>query len=133
MTEKDYSLNLATAKRLVRKFGRSIELRKLASASPSPAEPWLGVADPVASGTSVTLFAVPVPPSSASSLGFSASQQDLMKNLSQIFIAEVGETDPENLNEYHTVFDGGTEYKIEFVEKLKPANLTLLYFIGVAR
>ena len=130
---KDYSKNLATAKRLVRNFGRSVTLRKLDATSTDGAKPWLGATDPASTASTTTLFAVAVPPSSATALGLSAKQSDLMKTVEQILICEPGETDPENIETYNTVLDGGVEYKIAFIEKLKPAEVTLLYFIGVAR
>jgi hypothetical protein len=130
---KDYAVNLATAKRLVRKNGRQVTLCKLDAVSADAQKPWLGAADPAATASTTSLYAVAVPPSSAIALGLSAKQADLMKSVEQILICEPGETDPENIETYNTVLDNSVEYKITFVEKLKPATLTLLYFIGVSR
>lgn len=130
---KDYATNLATAKRLITKFGRQVTLRKLDATSTNPSEPWLGAADPAATATTVTVYAAAAPPSSLSALGFRAEQNDLLKSVSEILIAEPGEVDPEKLETYNTILDNGSEYKILFIEKLRPASLTLLYFIGVAR
>lgn len=130
---KDYAPSLATAKRLIRKYGRSITLVKLAGESPDASKPWRGATDPRGAGaTTTTLSAVGVPTGNVSYLGFRASQEDLLKDVEQVFVAEPGEDDPEGLTDYHLVRDGD-DYQIKFIERLRPAELTLLYFIGVAR
>lgn len=130
---KDYTPNLETVKRLINKFGREIILRKLDGFSQYPDEPWLGAADPVSSADTISLYGVAVPPSSLAKLGFDATTNDFIKDLKEILIVEPGENDPENIELYNTVLDGTSEYKIMFIEKLRPATLTLLYFIGLAR
>jgi hypothetical protein len=131
---KDYAPTLATAKRLVRQFGRQVTLRKLDNTSSNPSKPWLGATNPATTATLASVYAVAVPPIPGSELGFSAIPDDLLKSIEQMFIVEVGETTPEALDTYTTLFDSDSkEYRIIYVEKLKPANLTLLYFIGVAR
>lgn len=131
---KDYSGNLATAKRLVRKFGRQVTLLQLDGAPADPSKPWEGSSDP--RGTPVaqaSTYAVAVSPGSTKELGLGIELPELTADVEQVLIAEPGEDDPENLENYHVVVDGGEQYKVAFVEKLKPANLTLLYFIGVSK
>lgn len=131
---KDYTGNVATAKRLIKNFGRQVTLRKLSNTASDANKPWLGATDPVVSGTSITVYGVAVPPSSATLLGFSAIPDDLLKTVSQIFILEVGESDPEALDDYTTLVDTDTkEYGILYVEKLRPGETTILYFMGVSR
>lgn len=128
---KDYSTNLATAKRLVQKFGRQVTLVKLDASTPDVDKPWLQQEDPTATpAASTEVYVAAVPPSSAVALGLSTSQADLLKSVEQIFIAEPGDAP---LEQHHVLVDGGVEYKIKFLEKLRPAETTLLYFIGVGR
>jgi len=72
-----------------------------------------------------------VPISSASSLGIRAEAVELYKDTQSVFISEPGEDTPEDFDQYQIVTDGSQEFKITFIEKLKPADLTLLYYIGV--
>ena len=130
---KDYSKTLATAKRIVRDKGRQITLVKFSPTPPSPSQPWLGPTNPSATSSEVSVYAVGVHPTLLSYLGFNATQVDLAKNMKEVFVVEPGETDPENLDKYNVLRDGGIDYKISSMEKLRPGTLTLLYFIGVER
>jgi len=81
-----------------------------------------------------TIYVVALPPSSASSLGLSLLSDDLIKQSKQIFIAEVGEDAPEDLGSYHRAEEAdGSLWRITFVEQLRPAEQTILYFIGVTQ
>jgi hypothetical protein len=74
-----------------------------------------------------------VPVSQSASLGFSAEIGDLLKRYSQMVITEVGTDDPEGLGKYHILSDGDQDYAVEYVERLRPADKTILYFFGVKR
>jgi hypothetical protein len=131
---KDYTKSLATAKRLIRNAGRQVTFLKVSGDSSDPAKPWLGASDPRgAPDATATVSCVAVQPGSTKSLGFSIENEDLLARTSQVLVCEPGEDDPENLHTYTLVQDGGHDHKITFVERLRPANLTLLYFVGVAR
>lgn len=130
---KDYTQTLSTAKRLVKKFGRQITLRKLDPVTQTPAKPWLGAANPVTTGTNIQLFGVSVPLATQEFLGITALGEGFLKDVEQTYLVEPGETDPENIDTYNTLLDGDVEYQILYVYKLKPASLTVLYFIGVKR
>lgn len=130
----DYAAKLAKVKEKIRTKGRQITLSSLDSDSATPAKPWLGATNPRAAlnTDSTTIYAVNVPMSSASSLGIRSEAVDLYKDTQSVFIAEPGEDSPEDFDQYQLVTDGGQEFKITFIEKLKPADLTLLYYIGVS-
>lgn len=131
---KDYTNNLNMVKRLLRDKGRVISLISMNKSSPDLEKPWLQITDALSPEEKETIVsAVGVPPGSAAALGIKIEQEDLLKNLELIYIAEPGEDDTENLNDYHLVKDEGIVYKIKFIQKLRPASLTLLYFIGVER
>lgn len=125
----DYTALAATALRLVKDSGRLVQFRKLNSDPVDNAKPWRGAADPTVGGVTVDAYAVAVPPSSASALGLSTSDSDLVKRSEQILIVAPASAD---LAEFHEVIDGRT-WRITGVETLRPADTTLLYFVGVAQ
>jgi len=130
----DYAAKLAKVKEKIRAKGRQITLSSLDSDSATPSKPWLGATNPrdPLNTDSTTIYAVNVPMSSASSLGIRTEAVELYKNTESVFIAEPGEDTPEDFDQYQLVTDGSQEFKITFIEKLKPADLTLLYYIGVS-
>lgn len=134
MAGVDYDAIAATARALVEANGRQVTLRAFNNTPSDGAKPWRGNTNPVAApSASATPYGVAVPPSSATSLGMSTQDNDLVKRSEQIFIITPvgGETlDYSDMNE---LVDGTVPYRIVGVEKLRPANVTLLYFIGVAR
>ena len=67
----------------------------------------------------------------ASSLGVRSETIELYKDTKSVFIAEPGEETLEDFDQYQLLIDGDQEFQISFIEKLKPGNLTLLYYIGV--
>lgn len=129
----DHQEFLDVAKEIIRDEGREIILSNLDPDSVVIDKPWLGATDardPL-NTTSTTIFAVNVPLSSASSLGIRSETIELYKDTTSLFIAEPGEDTPEDFDQYQVVTDGTQEFQISFIEKLKPGNLTLLYYIGV--
>ena len=127
----DYVKLAATAARLVSNNGRSITLVEFDKTPDDADKPWRGAVDPRISPESTKVVSgVFVEPSSAVRLGMSSEVDDLLKRSSQIII--VASTD--DLEVYNEVIDTDTKrWKIVGMEKLKPADTTLLYFIGVAR
>ena len=129
----DYVAKLAKVKEKIRAKGRQITLSSIDPDSADTNKPWLPVTNPrdPLNTDSTTIYAINVPMSSASSLGIRAEAVELYKDTQSVFIAEPGEDTPEDFDQYQLVTDGGQEFKITFIEKLKPADLTLLYYIGV--
>lgn len=130
----DYNRMAATARRLIDGAGRTINVRKLATAPTDAAKPWRGQADPVAplAAGPTPLRAVAVPPSSLSQLGMSTESPDLVQRSRLIFIAAPPEAGPDDLSGYDEVVDSdGDIHRITALETLRPAEVTLLFFIGV--
>ncbi len=128
-----YEEDLVFVKEIIREEGREITLSSLDPDSDVTDKPWLGTTDPrdPDNTASTTIFAVNVPLSSAGSLGIRSETIELYKDTKSVFIAEPGEDTPEDFDQYQLVTDGSQEFQISFIEKLKPGNLTLLYYIGV--
>lgn len=128
----DYAKLQQTAIRLVEENGREVTFIEHSEVLPDPNKPWEGEADPRATPNSTSAqFAVFVDPASASRLGLSTSQPDLIKRSEQIMIVAPGS---EDLLKFQEVLDSdGTYWKILFLETLRPADLTLVSYVGVRR
>lgn len=124
----NYDRIAQTAQRLVAKNGRSITLVKLNATSADPDKPWRGAEDP--RGDDAEELVVPAVFVGPTALGFAATSQDLFKGCSQICIVAT----TADLIGFNEVLDAdGKRWKIAHIEKLKPAQTTLLYYIGVKR
>ena len=130
----DYAAKLAKVKAKIRAKGRQIMLSKIYSNSADVGRPWLAAGDSRDQmiAANATVYAVNIPMGAAGSLGLRSEVVELYKNTQSVYIAEPGEDSPEDFDRYQLITDGGQEFKISFIEKLKPADTTLLYYIGVA-
>ena len=127
----DYVKMAATALRLVTKYGRSVTLVKFNVTPDDAAKPWRGTAHPRQTPeATLALPAVFVDPTSISSLGFAAVVSDLLKNCEQVCLI----ASTEDLTGYNEILDtNGVRWKIDKMDKLAPAETTLLYYMGVSR
>ena len=131
----DYTEVANEALSMIQEFGRSVSFVKFDRDPVDLAKPWRGATDPRATPESIVAgSAVFVEPSSATALGLSVDSEDSMiKRSTQIMITALGGSSTIDLEGYDEVIDGSTRWRIEGVEKLKPATKALLYFVGVAR
>jgi len=131
---KDYSTTIATAQRLITKFGRSVTLVEFDTTLADSAKPWDGPADArTAPDSTLVLDAVSVQPGGSSQqLGFSVFSDDLISRLAAIFIVSPGAS--ADLSTYQELLDtDGVRYKIDAVEVLKPGPDVIVGFIGVSK
>lgn len=130
----DYTELATEAQTLVAGTGRSVTFVQLDRDPADPSKPWRGASDPRATPEStVAGSAVFVEPSSATALGMSTEIVDsLVKRSEAIMIVALGPTVTADLQDYDEVIDGSKTWRIEGVEKLQPADVVLLYFVGVA-
>lgn len=133
----DYVRLAQTANRLIRNNGRSITFVRLAEAAADPARPWKGPPStgPGAAETTLPLVGVFVPPNTVRQFGLTALGEgtefkDLVTFSQQIIITAQGEND---LREFTSVVDGSDRWGIIGLQVLKPADVTLLAFVGVRR
>ena len=129
----DFAASIATAQRLITENGRLVTLVSLDDTPAVAAQPWKGAADPRATpDATLPVRAVFVPPSSASALGLRIDTNDLVKRAEQIAIVSPGGAVDTEI--YDEIADSdGSRWKIVFSENLKPAELLVLSFFGVAR
>ena len=130
---KDYTKTIATAQRLITKFGRSITFVSFDETLGEAAKPWKGATAPRGAGaTTLILDAVSVEPRSLDELGRSTAIDDLVKRSEQIMIVSPGSA--VSLESFEEIIDDDTSrWKIVGLERLRPGTEILLYFVGVKR
>ena len=131
---KDYASLADAARRLVIEYGRNMFVIKFDSTVADSSKPWEGPPNPRA-GTVVST-AVPgisIGVGEGIKLGIVVKDSDLSKQTEQILILAPGSELQLNLEDYNEVQDQSTRWRVVWVEKLRPATLTLLYFMGVKR
>lgn len=128
----DYVKLAATANRLVTESGRNITLVRKSRTPKDVSKPWLGNTD---DETTLVVPGVQMMPAAVrifglAALGDSSEFRGLVRYAELVYVVFQGENDLKN---FTIVRDGGIDYKIEATQTLKPANTTLLGFIGVSR
>ena len=128
----NYAKLALTAKRLISENGRTIQLIRPSEIAVDPEAPWNG-------GTSTEISfdvpAVQLLPNAVrifglSALGEAGMMQGLVSVAELVYVVFQEELD---LKQFTFVRDGGIDFTIEAVQMLKPANTTILGFIGVRR
>lgn len=124
----DHRKFLALAKRLIDKHGRDVTLTTISHQPIDPDQPWLGNTP----DTDVVMgpFKAVSLPYKATDFGSVFGQSSLVVEGEEFFMI-AGQ--PMELTDNHTLTDEGTPYRIRWVQRLRPADLTLLYAIGVER
>jgi hypothetical protein len=124
----DYAAALELAVTLIDANGRSVTFQELSATPVDAAKPWKGAGTPTVAST-VVKKAVFLPHTGAISLGKDFIDSDLLKRCEQFALVD-GEDD---LSVFHQVLDGSTVWRIAWIKELKPADLTILYAVGVKR
>lgn len=125
----DHSDFLALARELIAADGRLVTFSKLDGTASDPAKPWWGPGAPTLAA-SVSAYAVFLP--DGAGFGKMIEDNELFKSSEQMLLV-APPTSGEVLGDYHVVQDGGVRWKINIVKELKPADLTVLYAMGVSR
>ena len=130
---KDYNKVAETALRLLKEAGRQVTFLKFDDTPDSAAKPWASNADLRTGAASVLtkLFVVSVHPTDINLLGIRIRNEDLMANLREILIIAPGKDFQEDLAKYQELDDGTHRFRISFMERLKPAGVTVLWYAGV--
>lgn len=122
----DYDALALQVSTLLEQLGRDMTFVFTAEPTVPSSMPWRDQeVETTASGHGVA-----VPPSSASQLGFTATNAEWVKRSEQIIIA-YSATDISFCTKI--VDSDGSEWRVQGVEKLQPAETRLLFFLGVVR
>lgn len=128
----DYSRQIATALRMISAKGRRVAFLTTTSGPANPAQPLSGPAAPATSLDVENVPAVFVQPSSLQALGFGARVTELFAACTEIAILPAFGGKDFTKYKFMKDYDGST-WKIEYAEKLQPAEQPILYFVGVRR
>lgn len=131
----DYAKLADRARTLIQEFGRRVTFVRFSEQVQDVTKPWRGASDPRQSlAEEFETSAVFVEPSSATQLGMQTAVLDLLARSKQILIVAPGASLERELEEFQEVIDSDdSRWKVMGLEKLRPAETTLLYFVGVAR
>lgn len=129
----NYEKLVQKARKLITDNGRTITLVRQNEIASDPAKPWNGSLS--APDTLLEVPALQLLPNAVRVFGLSAlgdaSRLDGLLSLSEyVYVLFQGEVD---LHQFTFVRDGGIDFHIEATQALKPANVTMLGFIGVKR
>lgn len=122
----DYAALAAKAKALVEANGRSVTLRKRSRTPADGAKPWRGTS--TQTDTSV-VTAVVVPFEASDVDGEIIRREDMMA----IIAATSNNVDGEEIEDYDSLLDGSTLYKIVNAKLYEPGSQRLAYFVQLRR
>jgi len=130
MAALDYDEFTTLALELIRDTGREITIEKLLAAPQDEDKPWRGVGtDGQTVEASVDTFGTFVPPS-GTDLGQIVTDKELLKRVEQVVLVP-GNEEPIEL--YTSILDGGSRWKIDWAQVLKPGDTIVLYAFGIKR
>jgi hypothetical protein len=135
----NYTKLLATVSKLITKNGRAVTLYGQDKATlVNSNRPWLGVTadiDPTDAEDVLETFGVIVPPNTVrqfglTSLGEGVEFKNLLAFSENVIIVPGAEVD---FKKFNFVRDGNVDYGIKAIQILRPAEVTMLAFLGVRR
>lgn len=129
----NYAKLAAKAQQLVTQSGRTVSLIRKNETPIDNAKPWNG--SHAAPETALVVPAIQLLPNAVRIFGLAAlgdaNRLDGLISLSEyVYIVFAGEND---LHQYTQVLDEGVYFNIEATQSLRPAEITLLGYIGVRR
>ncbi len=125
----DHAKFLALAKKLITKHGRSTTFKTLSAGPSDSSKPWKGAGSTPSASTLATAMAVFLPHKGLD-FGIEFVAPELIKDCSELLLVA---GDAGALETCNSITDGNKDYRVNWVAMLKPADLTLLYAMGVVR
>jgi len=126
--ERDWSSFVALAKRLIDKNGRSVNIELLSKGPADANKPWRGNATPATSISTVVKACFV--PATTEMFGRTIANDDMLAKTDQIALVAQSTS---NLENYTSINDGNSRYKIEWVWTLKPGSVIIMYAFGICR
>ena len=117
---------IALALRLIAKHGRNVTFKVINSTPADADKPWRGTATPP---TQIGPLKAVFVPFRGFEFGSEFTDNALFKEVEQICMVAGGQG---NLETTHLITDSGKDYKVEWVQRLRPGDQTVLYAFGVS-
>ena len=128
----DFVKLAATAKRLVEKNGRTLSLYKRSVTPANSSQPWRGTGVADTTGDPLDVIGCVVP---ASGSGFGRRRVvdgELAEAFEQVALVAASSVPVGiDLERFSTIVDGKRAWKIDNVEKLQPADVPLVFVLGL--
>lgn len=125
----DHTEFLDLARELIADEGRSVTFQKFDGTAADATAPWNGPGAPTVADSETTI-AVFLP--DGAGFGKMIEDNELFKSSEQMVLV-APPVSGKILGDFHAVLDGGVRWKINVTKELKPADLTVLYAMGVSR
>jgi hypothetical protein len=123
----DHQKFIDTAVRLIAKHGRDTSFEVISSTPANPDMPWRGTnTPPLVIGPLKAAFV----PFRGFTFGSEYLDNQLFKECDEVCLVGGGQGELETA---HMVMDGAVTFKVEWVQRLRPGDQTILYAIGVTR
>lgn len=129
----DYSAFVTTVRLQLLENGRSVKLLKLSSAVESGEQPWENNASERTEVDSITVNALNIPLSSASSFGFKINFSDFKSSIDALFLCEIDADNKIEEDLFEILRDGVSDYRITFKEIFKPGDTAIMAYLGVSQ
>lgn len=128
MAAMNYNELAVVVLELIEDTGREVTFEVLSGEAVDPSMPWRGAMAQEAEATHEQ-FATFVPPSDG--LGREMVSPEMLSRVQQVCL--VGPSAEFDLNKTTTVIDGGVKWAVDWINELRPANVSLLFAIGLKR
>lgn len=121
----DHQRFITLALRLIAKHGRDVTFKVISSTPADSDKPWRGTAAPPAPIGPLKAVFVPF---RGFEFGSEFTDNALFKEVEQICMVAGSQG---SLETTHLISDSGKDYKVEWVQRLRPGDQTVLYAFGV--
>jgi hypothetical protein len=123
----DHARFVALATRLIEKNGRDVILKEKSGTATDTNKPWKGsTSSPTVLGTVKAVFV----PFRGFEFGSTFTDDELMKSVDEVCLIAGGNDAFDNTT---LIYDETKDLKVEWIRRLRPADLTVLYAFGVMR
>lgn len=137
----DFEKLAATTNRLIAANGRLINIIRVQRGTDNPLKPWRGDPTPRLQEDGedeeveivASVRASFIEPSSLVRFGFKSEELDGTRRVEQVALISAVSLGENDLTYYDEIMDGTIRYKIELIRRIAPADVALLYMVGVRR
>lgn len=128
----DYGPIIATANRLITRYGRAVQFIAQDNSAADPSKPWSST---TTLGSEITVRAIAVPPASVRKFGLTSladgTDKDSLLDFGEVTLIIANEGN--DLSGYSNVRDLGQIYSVLALQQLRPANDLIISYATLRR